>query len=107
MRLNFLIVAKNILAKFYAPKMVFLGESRESLFKLCAKKRDDLDKRNTECRSQLYQNCPAVLAQSIREKIQQLNSKLFQYLYQIKAQKFTNLVGPPSNLEPPNIRTTN
>ena len=64
-------------------------------------KRDDLDQRIIECRSQLYQNCPAVLVQSIRDKIQQLNSKLFQYLYQIKTPKFTNLVSPPSNLEPP------
>ena len=47
-------------------------------------KSDDLDQRVIECRSQLYQNCPAVLVQSIRDKIQQLNSKLFQYLYQIK-----------------------
>ena len=62
-------------------------------------KRDDLDKRIIECRSQLYQNCPTILVQSIRDKIQQLNSKLFQYLYQIKAQNFTYLVGPPSNLE--------
>ena len=54
-----------------------------------------------ECRSQLYQNCPAVLVQSIRDKIQQLNSKLFQFLHQIKTQKFTNLVGPSRNLEPP------
>ena len=67
---------------------------------LC-QKRDDLDQRIIECRSQLYQNCPAVLVQSIRDKIQQLNSKLFQYLYQIKTEKFTNLVGPSSNLEPP------
>ena len=64
-------------------------------------KRDDLDQRIIECRSQLYQNCPAVLVQSIRDKIQQLNSKLFQYLYQLKTQKFTNLVGPSSYLEPP------
>ena len=64
-------------------------------------KRDDLGQRIIECRSQLYHNCPAVLVQSIRDKIQQLNSKLFQYLYQIKTQKFTNLVGPSSNHEPP------
>ena len=64
-------------------------------------KRDDLDQCIIECRSQLYQNCPAVLVQSIRDKIQQLNSKFFQFLHQIKTQKFTNLVGPSSNLEPP------
>ena len=64
-------------------------------------KRDDLDQCIIECRSQLCQNCPAVLVESIRDKIQQLNSKLFQFLQQIKTQKFTNLVGPSSNLEPP------
>ena len=64
-------------------------------------KRDDFDQRIIKCRSQLYQNCPAVLVQSIRDKIQQLNCKLFQFLYQIKTQKFTNLVGPSSNREPP------
>ena len=64
-------------------------------------KRDDLDQRIIECRSQLYQNCPAVLVQSIRDKIQQLNSELFQFLHQIKTQKLTNLVVPSSNLEPP------
>ena len=64
-------------------------------------KRDDLDRRIIECQSQLCQNCPAVLVQSIRDKIQQLNSKCFQFLHQIKTQKFTNLVGPSSNPEPP------
>ena len=37
MRLNFLILAKNTLAKSNAPKTLFLGESCESLFELCAK----------------------------------------------------------------------
>ena len=31
-------------------------------------KRDDLDQRIIECRSQLHQNCPAVLVESIRDK---------------------------------------
>ena len=64
-------------------------------------KRDDLDQRIIEYRSQLYQNYPAVLVQSIRDKTQQVNSKLFQFLHQIKTQKFTNLVYPSSNLELP------
>ena len=32
---------------------------------------------------------------SIRTKIQEVNSKLFNHLHQIKAQKFEQLTGPP------------
>ena len=37
---------------------------------------------------------PAVLVQSIRAKIQDANSKLFNHLHQIKAQKLDQLIGP-------------
>ena len=41
-------------------------------------KRDDLDKQILQCRNELSKICPSVLVHSIRAKIQELNSKLFQ-----------------------------
>ena len=38
---------------------------------------------------------PAILVQSIRTKIQEVNSKLFNHLHQIKAHKLEQLTGPP------------
>ena len=46
------------------------------------------------CRSEFSNICPAVLVQSIRAKIQETNSKLFNHLNQIKAQKLDQLIGP-------------
>ena len=46
-------------------------------------KRDDLDKQILQCRSELSKICPAILVQSIRTKIQEVNSKLFNHLHQI------------------------
>ena len=57
-------------------------------------KRDDLDKQILHYRSELSKTCPAILVQSIRAKIQEVNSKLFNYLHQIKAQKLQQLIGP-------------
>ena len=42
-------------------------------------------------------NCPAVLVKSIRDKIQHLNSKMFNYCNQIKTPKFTQLLGARAN----------
>ena len=58
-------------------------------------KRDDLNKQILQCRSELSKICPAILVQSIRTKIQEVNYKLFNHLHQIKAQKFEQLTGPP------------
>ena len=58
-------------------------------------KRDDLNKQILQCRSELSKICPAILVHSIRTKIQEVNSKLFNHLHQIKAQKFEQLTGPP------------
>ena len=57
-------------------------------------KRDDLDKQILQCRSELSKICPAILVQSIRTKIQEVNSKLFNHLHQIKAHKLEQLTGP-------------
>ena len=60
-------------------------------------KRDDLDKQILHYRSELSKACmacPAILVQSIRAKIQEVNSKLFNHLHQIKAQKLQQLIGP-------------
>ena len=57
-------------------------------------KRDDLDKQILQCRSELSKICPAILVQSIRTKIQEVNSKLFNHLHQIKAHKLEQLIGP-------------
>ena len=40
--------------------------------------------------------CPAILVQSIRTKLQEVNSKLFNHLDQIKAHKLEQLTGPPN-----------
>ena len=58
-------------------------------------KRDDLNKQILQCRSELSKICPAILVQSIRTKIQEVNSKLFNHLHQIKAHKLEQLTGPP------------
>ena len=57
-------------------------------------KRDDLDKQILHYRSELCKACPAILVQSIRAKIQEVNSKLFNHLQQIKDQKLQQLIGP-------------
>ena len=51
--------------------------------------------------------CPAVLVESIHAKIQDANSKLFKNLYQIKAQKLDQLIGPQitSDSSPENLKT--
>ena len=58
-------------------------------------KRDDLNRQILQCRSKLSKICPAILVQSIRIKIQEVNSKLFNHLHHIKAQKLEQLTGPP------------
>ena len=67
---------------------------RISIRAMC-QKRDDLNKQILQCRSELSKICPAVLVQSIRTKIQEVNSKLFNHLHQIKAHKLEQLTGPP------------
>ena len=57
-------------------------------------KRDDLDKQILQCRSELSKICPAILVQSIRTKIQEVNSNFFNHLHQIKAHKLEQLTGP-------------
>ena len=54
-------------------------------------KRDDLDKQILHYRSELCKACPAILVQSIRAKIQEVNSKLFN---QIKDPKLQQLIEP-------------
>ena len=41
--------------------------------------------------------CPAILVQSIHTKLQEVNSKLFNHLHQIKAQH-KQLTGPPNTV---------
>ena len=43
-------------------------------------KRDDLDKQILQCRSELSKICPAILVQSIRTKIQEVNSTIYTKL---------------------------
>ena len=57
-------------------------------------KRNHLTEQILRCRFELCKICPAVLVQSIRAKIQETNSKLFNHLNQIKAQKLEQLIGP-------------
>ena len=53
-----------------------------------------LDKQILQCRSELSKICPAVLLQSIRAKIRELNSGLFDHLHQTKTLKLQQLLGP-------------
>jgi len=62
-------------------------------------KRDDLDKQILQCRNELSKICTSVLVHSIRAKIQELNSKLFNHLCQIKTQNLQQLIGPPATSE--------
>ena len=57
-------------------------------------KRNELNEQILHCRSELSKIFPAVLVQSIYAKIQDANSKLFNHLQQIKAQKVDQLIGP-------------
>jgi len=55
-------------------------------------KRDDLDEQILHYRSELCKTCPAILVQSTRAEIQEVSSKLFNKLHQIKAQKLQQLI---------------
>ena len=57
-------------------------------------KRNELDKQILQCRSELSKICPVVLIQSIRAKIQELNSRLFNHLHQTKSQNLQQLIRP-------------
>ena len=57
-------------------------------------KRNELNKQILQCRSELSKIRPVVLIQSIRAKIQELNSRLFNHLHQTKSQKLQQLIGP-------------
>ena len=65
-------------------------------------KRQEIDQKIQTCRSELKNVCPVVLVNSIRLKIHDLNSKLFQYLQDHKNQKLFELAGrdPNSNSKP-------
>ena len=53
-------------------------------------KRNEINQQILHCRSKLSKIFPAVLLQSIRAKIQDAYSKLFNNVLQIKAQNSTN-----------------
>ena len=57
-------------------------------------KRDDLNKQILLYRSELSKICPAILVQSIRAKIQEINSKHFNHLHQISARNLKQLIRP-------------
>ena len=61
--------------------------------KAMCQKRDNLGKQILHYCSELSKVCPAILVQSIRAKIQEVNSKLFNHLHQIKDQKLQQLTG--------------
>ena len=59
------------------------------------------------CCSKLSKMCPAVLVLYICAKIQDASSKLFNHLYQIKAHKLDQLIGPQntSDSSPESLKT--
>ena len=65
-----------------------------------------INKQILHCRSELSKIFPAVLVQSIHAKIQDVNSKLFNHLHQIKAQKLDQ-IGPQitSDSSPENLKS--
>ena len=70
------------------------------IIRVTCNKRDDLDKQILQCRNELSKICPSVLIHSIRAKIQELNSKLFNHLCQIKNQNLQQSIGPPATSDP-------
>ena len=87
MHLLFLILV-NTFAKFSVLKLnSFSRKIMRITIRAMCQKRDGLDKQILQCRSELSKICPAILVQSIRTKIQEVNSKLFNHLHQIKAHK--------------------
>ena len=62
-------------------------------------KRNDFDKQILNCRSELSKTCPTILVKSIRTKIHELISKLFQHLQQIKTHKLEQLIRPPATYD--------
>ena len=80
-----------------------------STIRAMSTKRNQLDRDISACRSKLERNCPAVLVQSIRSKIRELNSKIHHCLQQTKSNKFVQLTGAPSSTsipDPPNTVVT-
>ena len=80
-----------------------------STIRAMSTKRNQLDRDISACRSELKRNCPAVLVQSIRSKIRELNSKIHHCLQQTKSNKFVQLTGAPSSTsirDPPNTVVT-
>ena len=57
-------------------------------------KRHVLDKQILQCRSELSKICPVVSLQSIRAKIREFNSGLFDHLQQTKTLKLQQLIVP-------------
>ena len=70
-------------------------------------KRNKLSEQILYCLSELSKICPAISVQSIRAKTQAANSKLFNHLHQIKAQKLDQPIGPQitSDSWPENLKT--
>ena len=73
---------------------------RSTIRAMCSK-RNELNKKIIECRSQLSNVCPSVLLRSIHTKIQFPNSKLFHHLEQTKKHKLENLTNPRKNRTAP------
>ena len=92
------LIVINIFAKFSVLKILFHVTLRITITALC-RKLDGLNKQILQCRSELSKIFPAILVQSIRTKIQEVISKLFNHLYEIKAHKFGQLTGPPYTCE--------
>ena len=65
-----------------------------------------INKQILHCRSEFSKIFPAVLVQSIHAKIPGVNSKLFNHLHQIKAQKLDQ-IGPQitSDSSPENLKS--
>ena len=116
--LNFKVIPKGFRTNFHASNFsiscnryfqdidqacnTFSKNVMRATIKAMSIKRQEIDQKIQTCRSELKNVCPVVLVNSIRLKIHDLNSKLFQYLQDHKNQKLFELAGrdPNSNSKP-------
>ena len=87
---------------FFAP-----GDIMRITIRALCQKRNELHEKILHCRSELSKICPVVLVKSIRAKIQDACSKMFNHLHQIKTQKLDQLIGPQNNSDssPESLKT--
>ena len=88
--MHLFLILINIVAKFSVLKILFSRNITRITIRAMCQKRDDLDKQILHYRSELCKDCPAILVQSIRAKIQEVNSKLFTIYSKLRTKNYNN-----------------